>query len=155
MALELGSELPPWSVEHWFNHKGALELTDLRGRIVVIEAFQMLCPGCVSHGLPQAQRIREHFAERDVVVVGLHTVFEHHAAMQPHALAAFLDEYRVRFPVGVDRAGPERLPQTMASYGLRGTPSLLLVDRAGRLAAHHFGVVADLQVGAELGALIG
>ena len=24
---------------------------------MVLEAFQMLCPGCVAHGLPQVQRI--------------------------------------------------------------------------------------------------
>ncbi|MFB3046457.1 MAG: hypothetical protein ACE10A_09165 [Acidiferrobacterales bacterium] len=34
--------------------------------------------------------------------MGLHTVFEHHDAMQPHALQAFLHEYRVNFPLGVD-----------------------------------------------------
>lgn len=32
----------------------------------------MLCPGCVSHGLPQAQRILSTFGD-DVVVLGLHT----------------------------------------------------------------------------------
>ena len=154
MALQTGQPLPDWSVERWFGHAG-LRLADLRGRVVAIEAFQMLCPGCVSHGLPQAQRIRDTFAADDVVVLGLHTVFEHHAAMQPHALEAFLHEYRIRFPVGVDRPSADGTPETMRRYGLRGTPSLLLVDRAGRLRAHHFGAVPDLRVGAEIAALVG
>ena len=145
--------LPDWSVERWFPHEGELSLTDLRGRVVVIEAFQMLCPGCVSHGLPQAQRIHQTFPSRDVAVVGLHTVFEHHAAMQPVALEAFLHEYRIRFPVGVDRPNAAGTPETMARYALQGTPSLLLVDRLGRLRARHFGVVSDLRIGAELATL--
>ena len=37
----------------------------------MIEAFQMLCPGCVSHGLPQAQRIQHAFGDA-VAVLGLH-----------------------------------------------------------------------------------
>ena len=100
MGVAIGSDAPEWSVEQWLNHEGELALADLRGRVVAVEAFQMLCPGCVSHGLPQAQRVREEFGEDDVVVVGLHSVFEHHDAMRPRALAAFLHEYRVRFPRG-------------------------------------------------------
>lgn len=155
MKPEVRQPGPEWSVERWFNHQGILRLQDLRGRVVAIEAFQMLCPGCVSHGLPQAQRIRETFPAEDVVVIGLHTVFEHHDAMPPHALEAFLREYRVRFPVGVDRPTVGGVPETMSLYGLRGTPSLLLFDREGCLRAHHFGTVSDLQVGAEIASLIG
>lgn len=154
MANNASHSAREWSVQTWLNHEGELRLADLRGRVVALEAFQMLCPGCVSHGLPQAQRIRETFAESDVAVIGLHTVFEHHDAMQPHALKAFLHEYRIRFPVGVDRPTGDRLPETMALYELRGTPSLLLFDRNGHLRAHHFGSVSDMEVGAEISALL-
>ena len=143
-----------WSVETWFNHTGDLQLADLRGRVVAVEAFQMLCPGCVLHGLPQAQRIRDTFSNDDVVVIGLHTVFEHHAAMQAHALEAFLHEYRIGFPVGVDLPTANQIPATMSRFQLQGTPSLLLFDRYGRLRANHFGTVADMTVGAEISTLL-
>lgn len=145
---------PEWSIEKWFNHDGNLSVEDLRGRVVALEAFQMLCPGCVSHGLPQAQRIRETFSTADVAVIGLHTVFEHHAAMQPHALEAFLHEYRIDFPVGVDRPTESGLPETMAQLKLRGTPSLLLYDRQGRHRAQHFGSVSDMRIGSEISTLL-
>ena len=145
---------PELAVSEWLNTEQPVTLTGLRGQVVVIEAFQMLCPGCVAHGLPQAQRVQTVFG-RDLVVLGLHTVFEHHAAMTPVALAAFLHEYRITFPVGVDRpvAGDE-IPETMRRYGLRGTPSLLIVDRARRLRANAFGQVDDLSLGATLARLI-
>lgn len=45
---------------------------------------------------------------------GLHTVFEHHEGMQPVSLQAFLHEFRVTHPVGVDAATPgKRIPATM------------------------------------------
>lgn len=142
--------LPDWTVNQWFNTPKSLRLTDLRGKVVVIEAFQMLCPGCVTHGLPLAQQVHDSFPAKDVAVIGLHTVFEHHAAMTPVSLEAFLHEYRITFPVGVDQPGKSALPTTMERYGLRGTPSMLLVDRGGGLAAHHFGQISPLRLGAEI-----
>jgi peroxiredoxin len=152
-----GAPAPEWSVREWFNAPRGPQLADLRGRVVVLHAFQMLCPGCVQHGLPQAQRVHTAFAPHAVAVIGLHTVFEHHAAMTPVALAAFLHEWRVRFPVGVDAPGGDAqhpVPCTMRRYGLRGTPSLLLIDRRGDLRLHAFGAVDDLVVGAAVATLL-
>lgn len=144
---------PPLDCAQWFNTAEPLSLALLTGGVVVVEAFQMLCPGCVLHGLPQAQRVAETFGG-DVTVIGLHCVFEHHAAQGPEQLRAFLNEWRIRFPVGVDAPGPGALPRTMAAWGLQGTPSLVLINRAGRLRARHFGQVSDLALGAEIMALI-
>lgn len=145
---------PPLAVSQWFNSDQPISLERLAGQVVVIEAFQMLCPGCVSHGLPQAQRIAATFAG-EVTVLGLHTVFEHHDAMGPVSLEAFLHEYRIGFPVGVDTHDqPGGTPVTMARYQLRGTPSLILIDRAGRVRLNAFGHVDDLVVGAALARLI-
>ena len=94
---------PDWHIGLWFNTDEPLVLPTLRGRVIAMHTFQMLCPGCVSHGLPQTKRIQQIFGKTDLVVFGLHTVFEHHNAT-PHALEAFLYEYRIRFPVGVDEA---------------------------------------------------
>ena len=121
---------------------------------MVIEAFQMLCPGCVSHGLPQAKRIERAFGGQ-LTVLGLHCVFEHHEAMTPVSLEAFLHEYRIGFPVGVDAHEPTiTLPITMGRYRLQGTPSLVVIDRAGRIRMNAFGHIDDLAVGAILARLI-
>ena len=145
---------PELATTQWFNTADNPTLADLRGEVVVIEAFQMLCPGCVSHGLPQAKRIQQLFGA-DVTVLGLHTVFEHHEAMTPVSLEAFLHEYRITFPVGVDAhdAGVS-MPISMVRFGLRGTPSLVIIDRAGRIRANVFGQIDDLAVGALIARLI-
>ena len=148
------AEAPELAVSQWFNTDSGVTLVGLRGQVVVIEAFQMLCPGCVSHGLPQAQRIHQTFGA-DLTVLGLHTVFEHHAAMTPVSLAAFLHEYRITFPVGVDAAEAGiGTPITMRRYHLQGTPSLIVIDRAGRLRINAFGRTDDLTIGAALARLI-
>lgn len=146
---------PEWRTTEWFNTRTRLTLSELRGRVVMISAFQMLCPGCVSQGLPQAQRVASLFASGQVIVVGLHSVFEHHDAMGPKSLRAFLHEYRIGFPVGVDEPDGEFEPWTMRAYRFEGTPTTVLIDREGRLRRQTLGHVPDLQLGAEIMALIG
>ena len=42
----------------------------------------------------------------------------------------------------------------MRAYGMQGTPTLLLIDRRGRLRQHVFGHVPDLALGAAIGSLL-
>jgi thiol-disulfide isomerase/thioredoxin len=145
---------PPWHISRWFN-SAPLALSDLRGRVVVAHAFQMLCPACAMHALPQMRRVQQLFAGERLAVIGLHTVFEHHDAQGPLALEAFLHEYRYSFAVGVDaHAEGDPLPRTMRAYAMQGTPTLLLIDAQGRLREQHFGVLDDIALGAAVGRLL-
>ena len=83
---------PELTVSHWLNTDTPLRIRELKGKVVVLHTFQMLCPGCVSYGLPQAAKLAHFFQQEDVVVIGLHTVFEHHQAMQLESLKAFIHE---------------------------------------------------------------
>jgi hypothetical protein len=154
--MRTGYPVPQWHVERWLNAESPLTLEGLRGRVVLLIAFQMLCPGCVITGLPQARKVKAVFSEQDLAVVGLHTVFEHHEAQgQAAVLQAFLHENRLDFPIGIDaHARPGALPDTMLEYGLEGTPTTMLIDRWGRLRLLKFGHVDDLQLGAAIATLI-
>ncbi len=147
---------PEWEIATWLNTPTPLTLENLRGRVVLVHAFQMLCPGCVARGLPQAVRVAETFAGTALTVVGLHTVFEHHEAMQVASLRAFLHEYQIRLPIGIDAHGPDGdpIPLTMKAYAMEGTPTTLLIDAWGRLRRQIFGVHNDLLLGAEIARLL-
>ena len=144
---------PELETTGWLNTEKPLTLAGLKGKVVVVTAFQMLCPGCVEHGLPQAKRLAAKFSRDEVEIIGLHTVFEHHAVMTPAALQVFMAEYKWPFPVGIDAADGDGVPKTMAAYQMQGTPTLLLFDRAGRLRRHYFGRPDDMQIAAEIMAL--
>lgn len=143
-------------VSHWFNAPAGFSLEHLRGQVVAIEVFQMLCPGCVSHGLPQLGRLAHAFQNHSFQVMGLHSVFEHHAGQgTKEALEAFLHEYRLTMPVAMDAPSDnDRLPKTMRALDLPGTPTLLLLDREGRERARHFGRIDDMALGAQVMALL-
>lgn len=152
-ATAFNPESPPeLKVAQWFNSE-PLTLENLKGRVVVLLAFQMLCPGSLRHSLPQAQRIARAFNDDQVAVLGLHTVFENHKDMTPKQLEAFLKQEHIEIPVAVDKPNGTELPHTMEAYGMQGTPTLLLFDRQGRLRRHYLGAVDDIRIGAEIMAL--
>lgn len=147
-------EAPPeLTVARWLNTSSPQSLQALRGKVVVVLAFQMLCEGCVKHALPQAARLAMSFSNAEVAVIGLHTVFENHNAQQPSALESFMNEHGWPFPVGIDQPNGHGLPKTMGAYEMQGTPTLLLFDRQGRLRRHYLGHVDDVRLAAEVMAL--
>lgn len=146
---------PELVVSQWLNTSQPLTLASLKGRVIVLHAFQMLCPGCVAFAIPQIESIRKTFPPKEVAIIGLHTVFEHHAVMNAQALKAFVHEYRITYPIAIDQPDPgSTIPITMQTYDLRGTPSMVLIDRNGYIRLNHFGRLEDMQVGAILGQLV-
>jgi thiol-disulfide isomerase/thioredoxin len=147
---------PELQTSRWLNAPQPLTLASLRGKVVVLHTFQIFCPGCVQVGIPQAQKIHQEFDPDRVAVIGLHTVFEHHSVMGPDALEVFAYEYRLRFPIGIDKyeGEPQGVPMTMRAYQMQGTPTLVLIDKNGYIRLHKFGHISDLTVGFSIGALL-
>ena len=148
---------PELIVEKWLNTDDDISLESLKGKVIAVYAFQMLCPGCVENSIPQARKVNAMFQGSGVKVLGLHTVFEHHRAMTEVSLKAFLHEYKVDFPVGIDMPSntPDSpIPKTMSLYNMGGTPTLLLIDKQGQLRKHKMGHEDDLVLGAQLMSLL-
>lgn len=96
----------------------------LRGRVVLVNFWATSCAVCVRE-MPQIVATHERFASR-----GLQTLA---VAMQydaPAAVAAFAERRRLPFGVVIDNTGT--LAQGLGP--VRGTPTLLLIDRRGRVA---------------------
>lgn len=148
-------EAPEFIVEQWINSE-PLSLKDLKGKVVAVHFFQMLCPGCVVHGLPQTQRFFQALSEEEYIqIIAMHSVFEHREVMTVSALKAFAEEFRYTFPIAVDSpVSHGSIPQTMQAYQVRGTPSWVIIDHKGEVVANLFGRVSDMGLGLRLGELI-
>lgn len=55
---------------------GPIELTDLIGSVVLIEVFQVNCPGCFLYSLPKSIDLHEKYHQQGLTVIGLATAFE-------------------------------------------------------------------------------
>jgi hypothetical protein len=62
--MSANSLAPELAVVRWFNTTKPFTLAGLAGKVVLLHAFQMLCPGCVAHGTPQAERAHRTWTSR-------------------------------------------------------------------------------------------
>jgi len=134
---------PEWDISEWINGQG-VTLSELAGKVVVVEFFQLWCPGCKSFSLPLMQRWEETFsseiASGRLTMLSIHTVFEGHDFQNTKRLREFLKERDIHRLVGVDRhkSGSE-IPETMRRYRTRGTPEMAIIDKHGTIRFQHFG----------------
>jgi len=143
---------PELAASSFINTDGKITLKGLRGKVVVLAAFQTTCTGSIKHALPQAARIAKGFDDDAVQVIGLNVAFDGKGAVSPVKLAAFAQKHGLAFPIALDKDGSPQ-SATMAAFEMQGTPTILLFDRQGRLRRHYLGQVDDLRLGAEIMAL--
>ena len=130
---------PEWQVSEWIRGP-ATSLAALEGQVVVIDFFQLWCPGCKRFSIPLMSYWEEHFAKEiaaeELALISIHTVFEGHDYQTPERLRAFVEEKKMRHPVAVDRqSAGKRLPDSMILFGTHGTPEMAIIDKAGRRSA--------------------
>ena len=151
----LNPERPPEIIaQRWLNSEGKQTLKSYKGKVIIVAAFQIMCPGSVKFGLPQATRLRKAFAESEVAVIGLHMTFENFEKQTPADVELFLKTAGITIPVAYDKPRGDKIPETMVAYDMQGTPAMLIFDRQGRLRRHYLGGVDDLRIGAEVMALL-
>ncbi len=131
---------PEWVIAEWIN-SDRLTLADLRGKVVIIDFFQLWCSGCNKFSGPLMEKWKQKYSDRkDVQLVAIHTVFEGHSQQTPKRLRQYVKEKNITYPVGVDdHVSNQRLPETMIRYHTRGTPEIVIIDKKGEIRFQHFG----------------
>lgn len=126
--------VPPLSVSQWVQGE-ATNFDQLRGKVVLVEVFQVNCPGCFLYSLPQAIDLHQRYPEQGLAVLGVATAFEDfdknnlvnlrlllekcevvgetRRALQEYGqLRNGLWPYRIPFPVAMDRLLKAEQPVT-------------------------------------------
>ena len=85
-----GQQAPELAVDEWLQGT-ACTLHDLVGEVVLIEVFQVNCPGCFVHALPEAARLHDTYGDRGLTVLGIATAFEEFERNTPHNLRRLLE----------------------------------------------------------------
>ncbi len=205
MVVRIGDKAPNLSVTEWIQGKPT-NINKEIGNVVLIEVFQVNCPGCFLYGIPDAIEIYKKYNNMDVRVLGIATAFEDFDknTLENLKLLLFTGQvigetrrvlgqygrliegnklpYKIPFPVAMDSLKKEsavlsenkimdfvesNVPdfrsysesnkliliervknylktkqysaQTFEEYGLRGTPSWVLIDRKGIVRKISFG----------------
>jgi len=75
MVVPLGTKAPNLKVVEWVQGKQT-NIDREKGNVVLVEVFQVNCPGCFMYGIPEAINIYNKYGREGVSVLGLATAFE-------------------------------------------------------------------------------
>lgn len=211
MVAKIGAPAPNLHVSTWVQGRPT-NIDAEKGNVVLVEVFQVNCPGCFLYGLPEAISVFNEYRDQGLTVLGIATAFEDYdknnlenlqklvttgqvigetyRALSQYGQLKDGDKipYKIPFAVGMDvlrkesatlteskvmdfveanvpefrsynekermilvqrvrhyLQGKEYSALTFEEYGLRGTPSSILVDRKGNLRLTLFGSGGGLE----------
>ena len=215
MVTTIGAKAPNLQVSTWVQGKPT-NINNEKGNVVLVEVFQVNCPGCFLYSIPETIDIYRKYKDKGLTVLGLATAFEDFDKNNLENLQKLLSTgevigetyrafsstgqlkdqnklpYKIPFPVAMDmlvkhsgilteskimdfieaniptfRSYPEKDRQiliervkqylhskqysakTFEEYALRGTPSVVLIDRTGILRGTYFGSDGYLEGAVE------
>lgn len=100
---------------------GQIRLSDLRGKVVLINLWASWCPPCRAE-MPAIDKVYKAYKDQGLIVLGVNTTNQDNEA----AATAFVKELGLTFPILFDRTG-----LVSERYSLLGLPSSFFVDRKG------------------------
>jgi len=75
MSAQIGKKAPNLKVSEWVQGNGS-NLDQHSGNVVLVEVFQVNCPGCFMYGIPESIEIFNKYKSEGVSVLGMATAFE-------------------------------------------------------------------------------
>ncbi|MDE1724607.1 MAG: TlpA family protein disulfide reductase [Thaumarchaeota archaeon] len=75
MTVQIGAKSPNLKVSEWVQGLPT-NIDKEKDNVVLVEVFQVNCPGCFLYGIPQAIEIYKKYRKEGVTVLGVATAFE-------------------------------------------------------------------------------
>lgn len=107
-------------------------LSDLRGKVVVLNFWASWCPPCVEEA-PSLNRLQKHIATHNAVILGVA------ADENPSAYEKFLNDQAIVFPTYRDPATKDQKSPIAMSYGTSMIPETYVIDRNGKIVRKFVG----------------
>ena len=108
----------------------ALALSDLRGRVVMLNFWASWCPPCRREA-PALEKVYREYSGQRVEFIGVDIWDRRDDALE------FIDRYEVTYPNGIDDKGT-----ILIDYGVTGIPETLFINCDGVLAKKFAGPIS-------------
>lgn len=113
---------------------GTLRLSDLRGKVVLVNFWASWCIPCRQEA-PYLEQAWQTYRAGGFVLVGVNVWDTDRDAR------AYIREFNHTFPNGFDRSGAVAI-----AYGVRGVPESYFVDRAGTIVRRYAGPLDPARI---------
>jgi thiol-disulfide isomerase/thioredoxin len=105
----------------------SLSLASLKGNVVLIDFWATWCPPCIE-GLPITQAVYDKYKDKGLKVIAV-------SDEDKDTVKKFIDENKYTFPTYLD---PEQ--SAFGAFEIRGIPTMVVIDREGRLVEKSVGL---------------
>jgi peroxiredoxin len=139
-AAEIRKDAPGFTLK---DSKGAsIQLSKYKGKVVVLDFWATWCGGCKVE-IPWFMEFEKKYKRSGLAVIGVSMDDDGWKAVKP-----FLKAKKLNYPVVLGNDGLAK------SYGVDSMPMTLLIDRDGKIAATHVGMVEKVACENEIRALL-
>ena len=129
---------PEIEASTWINSE-ALQLEDLRGKVVVIDFWATWCSPC-RYVIPYLSKYYEKFKDKGVVVIGFTKIYPFYAdelqqkrgiSDQEHLrlIKEFIKRHKIKYPVAVAEND-----DVFSTYRISGIPTMIFIDKKGNVS---------------------
>ena len=115
----------------WLNTENPIKLSDLRGKIVLLDFWTYCCINCM-HILPELAQLEEKY-KNELVVIGVHSAKFTTEKGTDNIRQAIL-RYNIKHPVVNDKNF-----EIWQEYSAHAWPTLVLIDPDGYIVGTHSG----------------
>lgn len=115
-----------------------VSLSGLRGKVVLLNFWATWCGGCQTE-IPWFMEFQAKHKKDGLAVIGISTDDDGWKSVSP-----YMKEKKLNYTIMIDDAKVSKL------YGLDSMPMTFLIDRDGKIAAKHVGLVSKSEYNAEL-----
>jgi peroxiredoxin len=116
-----------------------IRLSDYQGKVVLLNFWATWCPPCKAE-IPWFEEFQRTYAGQGLVVIGISMDGDGWKAVRP-----YMDATKINYRVAIGDA-----PLAGRYGGVESLPETLLIDREGRIAARHAGIVSKSDYEGEL-----
>jgi cytochrome c biogenesis protein CcmG/thiol:disulfide interchange protein DsbE len=121
----MSADLAPALVLQRLRGADPVELASLRGRTIVVDFWATWCGPC-RQVMPALDRMQTDLRGRGLVVLGV-------SSEPATAIERFLNARPVGYTIARDAGGTAR------RYGIRSLPTMVIIDRSGKVRARYVG----------------
>lgn len=117
---------------------GPVELRQFRGRVALVDFWATWCPPCKQE-MPWFAEFQRKYESAGLTVIGIAMEEGGWTPVRP-----FAEKAGIQYPMALGNDDVAR------RYGVTSLPTTLVVDRSGRIAARHEGLVSRAAVESEI-----
>ena len=119
-----------------------VRLSDLKGKVVLVNFWATWCEGCQVE-IPWFVEFQKRYGVDGLVVVGLSMDDDGWKSVRP-----WIKEKNVNYSIVISE------PEVAKQYGLQTMPLTVLIDRQGKIAATHSGIVSKAETDNNINLLL-